>query len=232
MTLLGPASIRGVPFFVDLSEGELSALLSRALTVHYKPQQMIFNEGDRCEGLYVIVSGKIKVFRVSPDGREQILTIQGSGTSVAELPVFDDGDYPASAAAITEATLLHIRKQDFRALCLEQPEVALKVLKQVGSRLRRLVEIIDELSFSTVRHRLTSLLLRLAAESGERTGQGIVFTLPGAQQDLAAQIGTVRELISRNLGRLQSMGIIRIDGKKRVTVLDLQALKAEAADGK
>ncbi|MGH9433809.1 MAG: Crp/Fnr family transcriptional regulator [Terriglobia bacterium] len=225
-----PVSLKHVPLFRDLSETELNFLLDRAVSLHYTSGQSIFVEGDPCEGLYVIESGQVKIFRVSPNGREQILTIEGAGGSIAELPVFDGGDYPASAAALTESILLHVRKKDFQELCLAHPQVALKVVKVVGSRLRRMVDLINELSFTSVRHRLAALLLRLAEDRGKATERGIVFVLPSTNQELAAQIGTVRELVSRNLGRLQSIGIIRLDGRK-VTLQDLQALKAEVEDG-
>jgi CRP/FNR family transcriptional regulator len=137
-----------------------------------------------------------------------VLSIDGPGSSIAELPVFDGGTYPASAAAIDQASLLFVSKQEFQALCLAHPEVALKVLRIVGARLRRLVGIIEELSFTTVRHRLASLLLRLARERGEQTAAGTEVTLPATHQELAAQIGTVRELVSRNLSRFQAEGLL------------------------
>jgi CRP/FNR family transcriptional regulator len=147
---------------------------------------------------------------------------------VAELPVFDGGNYPASVAAVEDATLLFVSKQDFQSLCLTHPQVALKVLRVVGARLRRLVGIIEELSFTTVRHRLASFLLRLAQKEGERTGGGAEVTLPASNQELAAQIGTVRELVSRNLSRFQSEGLIQIEGRN-VIIPDLKALEAELA---
>lgn len=208
---------------------ELNFLLDRAVSLDYQPGQTIFVEGDPCEGLYVIQSGQVKIFKTSPSGREQILTIEEAGRSIAELPVFDGGDYPASAAAIGESTLLLIRKKDFQSLFLEHPEVGLKVLKVVGSRLRTMVNLINELSFSSVRHRLAALLLRLAQTEGKKTVGGIVFHLPSTNQELAAQIGTVRELVSRNLGRLQTVGIIEVRGK-RVTVRDLSKLEAEVEE--
>ncbi len=220
------ASLKHVPLFRDLSETELNFFLDRAVSLHYAPGQSIFVEGDPCEGLYVIESGQVKIFRTSANGREQILTMEGAGASMAELPVFDGGDYPASAAALTESILLRVRKKDFQELCLAYPQVALKVLKVVGSRLRGMVDLINELSFSSVRHRVAALLLRLAEDRGKATERGIVFVLPSTNQELAAQIGTVRELVSRNLGRLQSIGIIRLEGRK-VTVQDLKALQAE-----
>lgn len=229
MASVGHSSLKQNTLLRDLSETELKFLLDRAVTLNYQPGQTIFVEGDPCEGLYVIQSGQVKILKTAPSGREQILTIEEAGHSIAELPVFDGGDYPASAAAISEATLLLIRKRDFHSLCMEHPEVALKVLKVVGSRLRTMVNLINELSFSSVRHRLAALLLRLAKMEGKKTEGGIVFHLPSTNQELAAQIGTVRELISRNLGRLQSMGIIQVHGK-RVTVQDLRRLEAEVEE--
>ena len=126
-------------------------------------------------------------------------------------------------------SLIHIffvSKQDFQALCLAHPQVALKVLRVVGARLRRLVGIIEELSFTTVRHRLASFLVRLAQKEGKRTAEGVEITVPVSNQELASQIGTVRELVSRNLSRLQAEGMIKIDGRS-VTICDWKALEAE-----
>jgi CRP-like cAMP-binding protein len=176
--------------------------------------------------LYVIESGHIRIFKSSAGGREQVLSIDGPGNSIAELPVFDGGNYPASAVAVDEVMLLFVSRQDFQALCVAHPQVALKVLRVVGARLRRLVGIIEELSFTTVRHRLASFLLRLAQKEGKRTADGVEITLTVSNQELASQIGTVRELVSRNLSRLQADGIIKIDGR-RMVVCSLHDLEAE-----
>jgi len=151
--------------------------------------------------------------------------VEGPGSSVAELPVFDGSTYPASTAAADDARVYFISRQDFHSLCLVHPQVPLKVLKVVGSRLRRLVGIIEELSFTTVRSRLISVLLRLA-QSGRKTPAGIEIQLPPSNQELASQIGTVRELVSRNLSRLQAEELIHMDAKT-VVIPDLQRLKAE-----
>jgi CRP/FNR family transcriptional regulator len=219
-------ALKKAPLFADLSDKELNFLAARAVPRHCEAGKIIFSEGEPCAGLYVIESGAVKVFKVSPGGREQVLTIEGAGGSLAELPVFDGGAYPASAATLSESSLLLVRKRDFQALCLEHLEVALKVLKVVGSRLRKLVGIIEELSFTTVRHRLAALLLRLAERKGKRTARGVELTLRASNQELAAHIGTVRELVSRNLSRLQAKGILKLDGKK-VVIHDLEALRAE-----
>jgi CRP/FNR family transcriptional regulator, cyclic AMP receptor protein len=215
-----------VPIFSGLTESELSFLAQRTVLRNYSAGQNVFGEGEPCSGLYVVESGHVRIFKSSANGREQVLSIDGPGSSIAELPVFDGGNYPASVTAIDDATLLFVSKHDFQALCLAHPQVALKVLRVVGSRLRRLVGIIEELSFTTVRHRLASFLLRLAQKDGKRSSAGVEITLPASNQELASHIGTVRELVSRNLSRLQADGVLQIDGR-RVTISDLKALEAE-----
>jgi len=219
-------TLANVPIFSGLTESELNFLAQRAVPRNYSAGQSVFGEGEPCSGLYIVEAGHVRIFKSSANGREQVLGIDGPGSSIAELPVFDGGNYPASVTAIDEATLLFVSKQDFQALCLAHPQVALKVLRVVGSRLRRLVGIIEELSFTTVRHRLISFLLRLAHMDGKRSGTSVEITLPASNQDLASHIGTVRELVSRNLSRLQAEGILQIDGRT-VTISNLKALEAE-----
>src|SRR6266542_3112943 len=214
-----------VQLFSGLADSEMDFLAPRVMPRKFSPGQIVFYEGDPCSGLYVVASGQVRIFKTSASGREQVLSIDGPGSSVAELPVFDGGNYPASVAAVDEATLLFVSKKDFQELCLAHPQVALKVLRVVGARLRRLVGIIEELSFTTVRHRLAAFLLRIAKHDGVQTGGKVVVTLPDNNQEIAAQIGTVRELVSRNLSRLQAEAMIAIDGRN-LTILDPGALQA------
>lgn len=215
-----------VAIFSGLAGNELGFLTQRAVLKHYAAGSLIFAEGDACAGLYVVASGHVRIYKTSAGGREQVLSVDGPGDSIAELPVFDEGNYPASAQAVNDASLIFISKQDFQALCLAHPQVALKVLRVVGARLRRLVGIIEELSFTTVRHRLASYLVGLARKEGASTSRGIEIHLPGNNQELAAQIGTVRELISRNLGRFQAEGMLECSGRT-VLIRDLKALESE-----
>ena len=215
-----------VQIFSELTESELAFLARGAVPRRFSPGEAVFSEGEACAGLYVVESGHVRIFKSSAGGREQVLSIDGPGSSIAELPVFDGGNYPASVTAVDHATLLFVSRQDFQALCLAHPQVALKVLRVVGARLRRLVGIIEELSFTTVRHRLASFLLRLGRTEGKRTARGVEVTLPVSNQELASQIGTVRELVSRNLSRFQSEGLLTIDGRI-VIIHDLRALEAE-----
>jgi CRP/FNR family transcriptional regulator len=226
-TFAGTAEVlRRVPLFADLSDTEIKFLAERAVPRRYAAGELVFTEGDECPGLFVIDSGNVRIFKSSAGGREQVLAIEKPGNSIAELPVFDGGNFPASASAVDDAQLLFVSKQDFHSLCLVHPKVALKVLRVVGTRLRGLVGIIEELSFTTVRSRLISLLVRLAREQAGGAASGVQITLPASNQELAAHIGTVRELVSRNLSRLQAEGLIKVDGRT-VTIPKLAALQEQ-----
>jgi CRP/FNR family transcriptional regulator len=211
--------------FAALSAAELAFLAERSVARKFSSGEIVFSEGDPCAGMYVVEAGHVRIFKTSADGREQVLSIDGPGGSVAELPVFDGGSYPASVSAVEDSTLLFIAKQDFHALCVAHPQVALKVLRVIGARLRKLIGIIEELSFTTVRNRLAAFLVRMARHPGARVEAGFEITLPMSNQELASQIGTVRELVSRNLSRLQSEKLIQMDGRK--IVVNVKALEKE-----
>jgi CRP/FNR family cyclic AMP-dependent transcriptional regulator len=216
--------LKGVALFVDLSEKEVAFLAEHSTLRQFSSNELIFSEGDPCSGLFIIQTGAVRIFKTAASGREQILGVERAGNTIAELPVFDGGTYPASALAVEESELLFVRKEDFRALCLQHPEVALKVLKVVGRRLRGLVGIIEELSFTTVRQRLIVYLLRLVGTNAA-TRKAVELELPVSHQELAAELGTVRELVSRNLSRLQAEGLIKIQARS-VQIPDVAALKA------
>jgi CRP/FNR family transcriptional regulator len=211
--------------FSSLSPDELKTLAGRTVRKLFSTGELLFSEGEPCSGLHIIAQGRVRIFKTSISGREQVLAVNGPGESIAELPVFDGGPYPASAMAIEDSEIAFISRRDFQAFCIEHPEVPLKVLSVVGGRLRRLVGIIEELSFTTVRQRLISVLVKLAQAEGKQTPRGVEFLLPGSHQELAGQLGTVRELISRNLMRLEAEGLLDVDARK-IVVKDLKGLNA------
>ena len=218
--------LRKTPLFASLTDKEMEALAARVSNRRFERGALLFSEGDPCTGLFLVASGKIRIFKLSVAGREQVLAVEGPGSSFAELPVFDGGNYPASASALEDAEILFISRKDFQNFCREHPEVTLKVLAVVGSRLRRLVGIIEDLSFTTVRHRLIALILRLIQAGGTASKEGVLVELTKTHQDLAAELGTVRELVSRNLSRLQAEGFLEVDGRK-IIIKDLDGLRRE-----
>lgn len=208
-----------------LSPSELQLLAARTVRKLFSAGELLFSEGEPCNGLHIIAQGKVRIFKASIGGREQVLAVNVPGETVAELPVFDNGSYPASAVAMEDAEIAFISRRDFHAYCMEHPEVALKVLAVAGARLRRLVGIVEELSFTTVRQRLVSVLVKLAQAEGKNGSDGIHVQLPASHQELANQLGTVRELISRNLMRLQAEGLVEVDARQ-IVVTDMKGLTA------
>jgi CRP/FNR family cyclic AMP-dependent transcriptional regulator len=219
------ASLQKAGLFSNLTPSELQLLAARTVRKLFSTGELLFSEGEPCTGLHIVSRGKVRIFKTSISGREQVLAVEGPGSSVAELPVFDGGPYPASVVAVEDSEIAFISRRDFHAYCMEHPDVALKVLAVVGARLRRLVGIIEELSFTTIRQRLVATLVKLAQAQGQQTPQGIEFRLPDSHQEIANQLGTVRELISRNLMRLQAEGLIEVDAR-RILVKDMTGLSA------
>jgi CRP/FNR family transcriptional regulator len=217
--------LKNTPLLSGFSQPELQLLAQRTVRKLFSAGELLFSEGQPCNGFNIIYKGRVRIFKTSVNGREQVLAIQKPGESIAEIPVFDGGPYPASAIAVEDTEIAFISRRDFQTYCMEHPEVALKVLAVVGARLRRLVSIIEELSFTTIRQRLVSVLVQLAQSDGKKTARGVEFLLPSSHQELANQLGTVRELISRNLTRLQAEGLLDVDARQ-IVVKNLKGLTA------
>lgn len=211
-----------IPMLAELSLAEREALAARVIEKRFAAGQCLFSEGEPCTGMFLLVKGRVKIFKTSASGREIMLAIEQAPSTVAEVPLFDGGPYPASVAAIEEVTAWLIRKEDFRQLCLHNPSLSLKLLAVVGRRLRQLVGLVESVTFGSVRQRLARALL----EFGQQTGRD-QFLLPVTHEELAFRLGTVREVISRNLSRFQAEGLIRLQ-RRRLTILDRGGLEREA----
>ena len=153
--------------------------------------------GEPAEGLFVIAEGSVRAFRTGMDGREQVIHVERAVTTIAEVPVFDNGDYPSTVAAEERALLLFIRKGDIRSACIQHPELALTAAKVLAARLRHCAELVESLSLREVGQRLAKLFLDEAASRGTRSAAGIRFDLKLTHNQLAARIGTVREVVTR-----------------------------------
>lgn len=221
-------TLRRLPLFNDLSDHEIALVAERVTSHSYVAGAIIFSEGEICRELLIVREGSVKILKTAPSGRQQLIGIERAGNSLSEVPVFDGGPYPATAEAIGPTVLLRLPAEHFRRICLQRAEVALKVIAVLGHRLRRMGTLIEELSFGTVRGRLIAHLIRLAEAVGHPTPHGIEFPLTENNEELATRLGTVRELVSRNLGRLHGEGWIEMR-RRSVTVVNLAALKEEAA---
>jgi CRP-like cAMP-binding protein len=219
-------TLRRLPLFTDLSDQELALIAESVSRLRYEEGVTIFSEGDVCNELLIVEEGMVRIVKSAPNGRRQLIGIERRGNSLAEVPVFDGGPYPATAETASSTVVLRLPADRFRRICLQNPELALKVFKVLGHRLRHLMSLVEDLSFSTVRSRLIAHLLRLAEETGRQTPRGIQFELPENNEELAARLGTVRELVSRNLGRLHGAGLIEMS-RRTINLPNPDALKDE-----
>jgi CRP/FNR family transcriptional regulator len=204
-------TLRGVGFLRELPEATLAQVAQKCVEQVHLRGETIFLEGDPPKGLIVVREGAVKIYKTGDGGREQILEIEGPGHAVAELPLFDGRPYPASCAAVHDSVILLVRPREFHELLGRHPELGRAVIASLAFRLRRMVMLVRELSLRDVRERLLDFFQELASEDG-------TFSLDLSHQELAARIGTVREIVSRTLGKLAQDGVIRIDGKT-VTLL-------------
>ena len=232
MAALDPVeTLRRVPFFAVLPIDELKSLASHCIIRRLRKDEMLFAEGDACEGLYVVQAGAVKLFKMADTGREQVLVIERAGSTVGELPLFDGGTFPASAVAMEDSTLLYFPKREFLDLCRHNSAVAFAVIRTLAWRFRYMTSLVEELSLKEVSHRLARFLRDRALESGVRTRNGIEFPLEETNQEIGAEIGTVRDLVSRNLRRFVDRGIIRLE-RRKVIILDMQELEMQIAGTK
>lgn len=215
------AEIRRAGLFADLPEPDCVALASIALRVRYAAGETLFLAGDPSPGLYVLLSGRVRLSRISPGGREQVIHIVTPGHHFNSVPVFDGGPCPVNASAQTDVMALLFPGERLHALILEHPAVALRLLADSCRYLRQLVDLVDDLALTTVQGRLARLLLT-QAESGE---QG--FVQPLTQSEMAARLGTVREMVGRSLKTFEAMGLIRIE-RGVIVIVDRTGLERES----
>jgi len=221
------AIFKQTELFRDLDDSVLDALAKHSLIRRLVRNEILFLAGERAKGMYVIATGSVRAFRTSADGREQIIHVERAVTTIAEIPVFDNGNYPSTVAAEEPAIVYFLSKEHVLKTAIEHPQLALSTVKLIASRLRRCAELVETLSLREVGQRLAHLLLQEARNHGTETERGMKIKLGLTHNQLAARIGTVREVVTRMLVRLQDQGLIDHEGKN-ILIPDLKKIEAYA----
>ena len=213
-------ALRRISLFAGLSDDALVRVARRAIRRTYTPGEIVIFEGDPCQAAYFIAEGQVRVHRLSPGGREQVLARLGPGQAFNTVPPFQPhGVNHATVEALAEVTLYAITCEDFRRLVGECAELALGILQDFADRLDHLTDLVEDLSLRTVRGRLARFLL-------ERADAGQV-TQRWTQEDIAAHLGTVRDMVGRALRAFADAGLVRME-RQRIILLDREGLEAEA----
>lgn len=220
-----------VPLLALFGTEVIAHLAARSVVRDCPPGRVIFTAGETCRGLYVVATGRVKIFRTSPSGREQILQSEGPGRPIAELPLFDGGPYPASAVVEEASRLVFVPRAEFESLFRECPEVAQVVIHELGRRLRHLVHVTETLAFRDVAARLAHYLAEQAEQRGKQTKRGMEVSLARTREELSLELGTARESVSRAFKQLTQKGLIEPVTRTRVRIPDLDRLRTLAGPG-
>ncbi|ABW67906.1 Crp/Fnr family transcriptional regulator [Desulfosudis oleivorans] len=225
---MDPATvIAEAPLFAGLPADQLEKVARIAQSKPFEKGEMIFSDGQKADGFYVVAQGRIKVFKVSLDGKEQILHIFGPGEPVGEVPVFAGSAFPAGAAALEKSLLLFFPKTVFVRLLEENTPLVLNMLAVLSRRLRQFTVQVENLSLKEVPGRLAGYLLFLAKE--QKDTRRVELSISKGQ--LASLLGTIPETLSRILAKMRDTGLIEVEGAV-ISLLDIEGLELLAADGR
>jgi CRP/FNR family transcriptional regulator len=208
-------TLQGNSYFDELPEAVLKDIANHTQLREYERGDVLFWESDSCAGMHIIESGSLKLYRISPQGRQYIISVMTEGATCNEVPAFDGGTNPVNVEALETSRVWMIESARLRELVVSNPEFALKILNKFGQNLRNLVRKVSEMAFYQVTNRLARLITELPIED----------TRPHwTQEQLAARLGTVREVVARSLKELEKSGAIRMEDR-RIQIMDQEILQ-------
>lgn len=212
------------PLFREMRIEFLEALATIAVFKQVGQNELLFTQGDLATGFYLICRGRVRIFRMGNDGREQVLHLLNPGETVGEVPVFQGTDYPACATALAKSELIYFPANKFIQLCRQQPELLLNMLAILSQRLRKFVELIDDLTLKDVTSRLAKYIIKNKTRKDDSQ-----IVLEQSKTSLASRLGTIPATLSRTLKKLQDLQIIEVD-KNLIKIIDEETLE-RIADG-
>ena len=212
--------LKSIPYFSELSPTELDSIGKLFFEGTAEKGEMLLFEGEPAGALYFVISGVVKVFKTSADGKEQILNLIRPGESFNDVPVFSGGTNLASADAMVTVVLYGIKKSSLEVILRDYPQVALNIIQVLSQRVQHLVTLVEDLSFRHVAGRLAKLLLEYAQDGKDQRPKL-------TQQEMAALAGTAREVVGRSLKTLAEDGLIKLD-RHRIVITDRKALREMA----
>jgi CRP/FNR family transcriptional regulator len=221
--------LKSVPYFSGLGSGELEAIRQLVFERSAGRGELILMEDEPTQTVYFVVTGAVKAFKTSAEGKEQILCILRPGDSFNDVSVFDGGPNPVSAIAMSRVRLYGISKADMETLLREHPGIALNIIKVLAGKVRHFVSLVEDLSFRHVTGRVAKLLLEYAT-NGSEEGKGKSPRPRLTQQDMAAMVGTAREVVGRSLKALEEEGAIRMD-RHRIAIVNREVLEERSGVG-
>lgn len=220
--------VQKVPVFSSLNEDDLIHIASLIRHRDYQKGEILFSENDRLDALVIVHSGSVKAYKVTPDGREQILYIFQDGDFFGERNLFGDRTASYTVEALEPVKTCSFTRESFRALLYEHPDIAIKIIEELEDRIARMENAIKSIGVRSVDGRISALLIDFADRYGTRVPEGMLIRLPLSREGMASQLGIARETVSRKLSQLESDGVIRSISNKSILLLNRDALAAAA----
>ncbi len=221
--------LKRCPLFAGLKEKDLKRIRAIASLRQVEKKEILFSDGEIAKGFYVILSGKIKLYKVSPEGKEQILHVVSAPDAFAEAALFLEGSYPAFAEALTDCQLLFFRKRDFVQFIEKNPQLSINMIVTLSHYLRGFASLIEELSLKEVSSRIAKYLVDLSLKLSKEGKSPKEVELDLSKTQLALKLGTISETLSRTLAKMKAKGIIDVK-KNKILILNREALE-ELASG-
>ena len=218
------AVLRKTEVFGQLSDNVLKELAGYATTRPLAPGQVLFSEHEEAMGLYILAEGQLRSIRQNPSGREQVLSTERPGAVLAIVPVLNGGNFFSSMIADSAAQVLCIEKGQVLALCRQYPELLWSLARVLALKVRHYAELIETLALRNVEQRVAQHLLTVARERGVRAGDGYRIELKLTRSQIASRLGSTREVVSRAFKHLHKSGLIRMEGRQRIIVPDMERL--------
>lgn len=214
-----------VPIFENLNNEELAEIVKTIDHKEYTKGNIVFTEGNVANTLYFINEGKIKLYKYTKDGKEQILHILSEGDFFGELELIKPSKYGFNSKAIVDSKICTLTKDEMRKIMMRNPEIGIKVLETVGERLSKVESLVQNLATNDVDSRMAYLLIDLKEKYGALINDNISIKLPLSREEMANYIGVTRETISRKLKKFEDEELIKIAGTKSIVILDEEGLK-------
>jgi CRP-like cAMP-binding protein len=221
--------LKRCPLFAGLKEEDLKRIRAIASLRQIGKKEILFSDGEAAKGFYVILSGKVKLYKVSPEGKEQILHVVSAPDAFAEAALFLEGTYPAFGEALTDCQLLFFPKRDFLQLIEKNPQLSINMIVTLSHYLKRFAGLIEELSLKEVSSRIAKYLVDLSLKLSKEGKSSKEVELDLSKTQLALKLGTISETLSRTLAKMKAKGIIDVK-KNRIIILNREALE-ELASG-
>jgi CRP-like cAMP-binding protein len=227
MPKLDRSLIHALPIFREMDEGALDDIMTHAKAQRIPKGTAVFQEGETAKAFFVLLHGRLKVVKVTPHGQQVLIRFVNRGDIYGIAKALRREDYPATATAVIDSVTLAWPSEVWDDFITSHPSLALNVVRMMGDRLQEAHTRVKELSTEEVEHRVAHTLLRLVAQSGRNTDEGILIDFPITQQDLAQASGTTFHSVSRVLGAWESVGLVTV-GRRKVVVRDVQGLSRVA----